>query len=117
MASRKSRSVPKGVFGCSKLAKIAKNFCGNNSVVWVNEAIKINFKPVYYFFTKKFYTYKKRKRVQKAQKAQSTKSTKRKQTIFVPLKDCCLCCLLFAYFCFVSLLLLVSVFCVCRIFS
>ena len=85
MASRKSRSVPKGVFGCSKLAKIAKSFCGNNSVVWVNEAIKTNFKPVYHFFQKKFCTHKKRKRVQKAQKAQKHKKHQMQTNDFHPL--------------------------------
>ena len=45
----------------------------------------------------------------------STKSTKHKQTIsislivFACIKNCCFCCFLCAYFCFVSLCLLVSV--------
>ena len=49
----------------------------------------------------------------------STKSTKDKQTIsislivFACIKNCCFCCFLCAYFCFVSLFLLVLFACKC----
>ena len=100
---------PKGVFHCSKSAKITKKFFffwggggggKKNSfdlVVWVNEVIKTISNLFILFFTKRFHRHKNRKRGQKAQKAPNT--SKR----FSFPKSCCLCCFLFASFCFVSL--------------
>ena len=108
---------PKRVFDYSESAKIAKKiFWGNNSVVLVTEAIKTIWNLFIFL----------RKDTTRAKCTNSTKSTKRKQMIFISLKvfapaeNCCLSYFLFAYFsflslffacaCFVSLLLLVSVF-------
>ena len=98
---------PKRVFDCSGSAKIAtKYFGGSNSVALVIEAIKTIWNL--FIFLRKDST--------RAKSTNSTKSTKHKQTIFisfkvfVPAENCCLSYFLFAYFSFVSLLLLVSVF-------
>ena len=64
-------------------------------------------KPVYFFLQKDSTCTK------------STKSTKRKQAIsislkvFMCVKNCCLCCFSWAYFCFISLFLLVFFACKC----
>ena len=64
-----------------------------------------NFKPVYlfiYFFWEKDFA-----------------RTKRRHTleVYTRVKNCCLCCLVLAYFCFSLLILLVTCFCAREIFS
>ena len=59
-----------------------------------------NFKPVYFIYEK----------ISRAQKDITPIS-------FARVKNCCLCSLVLAYFCFVSWFLLVTYFCACEIFS
>ena len=97
-------------FFYSKLTRLT--WPGKSSMgKWGHQGI---FRPVFFFFS---FFFKKRCRTHKTKKsAKSTKSTKREQMISISLKifacakNRCLCCFSFAYFCFVSLFLLVTVF-------
>ena len=61
-----------------------------------------NFKPVFFLvFTKRFCAHKNMSHLE----------------VYVRVKNCCLCCLVLAYFCFVSWFLLVTCFCARKIFS
>ena len=63
-----------------------------------------NFKPIYFFFTKRFHTHKKHKKHQ-------TQISDFYSFRVVRAKKCCLCCFLFTHFCFVSLFWACECFC------
>ena len=60
-----------------------------------------NFKSVYFFLRKRFCAHKNTSHLE----------------VYPRVKNCCLCCVLFAGFCFVSWFLLVTCFCAREIFS
>ena len=61
----------KGVFDSLVSAKIAKKFFwGSNSVAWVTETIKTILSP-FIFFTKKFHSHKRHKKLKKHQTQRS----------------------------------------------
>ena len=60
-----------------------------------------NFKPVYFLWRKDF----------------ACTKTRHTLEVYTRVKNCCLCCLVLPYFCFVSWFLLVTCFCARKIFS
>ena len=73
--------------------------CSSSIVYW---GYQDNFKPIYYFFWWKDFACTK---------------TRHMLEVYVCMKNCCLCCLVLAYFCFVCWFLLVTCFCAHETFS
>ena len=90
-----------------------KNFNTSSIVNGVIGTISSQFIYLFFFFLRKHFV---RKKIPK-RKRNNFNPLRSLLEVFVRAKKCCLCVFLFAKFCFVSWLLLVTCFCALKIFS